>query len=100
VLFMRGPLNWLRGRSAIALWPMSLCRMSATVRVGSRSCKNTLPGEVVEKPGPVRSQATIAAISGLMPTMFMTRRSRLAVRNLVLEIRRERHSHSQFCKDT
>ena len=32
---MRGPLNWLRGRSAIALWPMSLCRMSANVRVGS-----------------------------------------------------------------
>jgi hypothetical protein len=26
-----------------------------------------------EKPGPVRSQATIAAISGLIPTMFMTR---------------------------
>jgi hypothetical protein len=31
---MRGPLHWLRGRSAIALWPMSLCRMSANVRVG------------------------------------------------------------------
>ena len=36
-------------------------------------CKNTLPGEVGEKPGPVRSQAAIAAISGLIPTMFMTR---------------------------
>jgi hypothetical protein len=33
----------------------------------------TLPGEVGDKPGPVRSQATIAAISGLVPTMFMTR---------------------------
>jgi len=29
--------------------------------------------EVGEKPGPVRSQATIAAISGFVPTMFMTR---------------------------
>ena len=29
--------------------------------------------EVGEKPGPARSQATIAAISGLVPTMFMTR---------------------------
>ncbi len=36
-------------------------------------CKNVLPGEVGEKPGPARSQATIAAISGLLPTMFMTR---------------------------
>jgi hypothetical protein len=43
------------------------------VRFGSWSCKNTLPKEVGEKPGPVRSQATIAAISGLVPTMFMTR---------------------------
>jgi hypothetical protein len=40
---------------------------------GSWPCKNTLPREVGEKPGPVRSQATIAAISGLVPTMFMTR---------------------------
>jgi len=29
--------------------------------------------EVGEKPGPVRYQATIAAISGLVPTMLMTR---------------------------
>ena len=40
---------------------------------GSWPCKNTLPREVGERPGPVRSQATIAAISGLVPTMFMTR---------------------------
>jgi hypothetical protein len=40
---------------------------------GSWPCKNALPGEVGEKPGPVRSQAAIAAISGLVPTMFMTR---------------------------
>jgi|SRR6188474_2817088 len=32
-----------------------------------------LPREGGEKPGPVLSQATIAAISGLVPTMFMTR---------------------------
>jgi hypothetical protein len=29
--------------------------------------------EVGEKPGPVRSQATLAANSGLIPTMFITR---------------------------
>jgi hypothetical protein len=29
------------------------------------------PFPLGEKPGPVRSQATIAAISGLAPTMFM-----------------------------
>jgi hypothetical protein len=33
----------------------------------------TLTGDVGEKPRPVRSQATIAAISGLAPTMFMNR---------------------------
>ena len=33
----------------------------------------TPPREVGEKPGPARFQATIAAISGLIPTMFMTR---------------------------
>jgi hypothetical protein len=42
-------------------------------RCGSWPCKNALRREVGEKPGPVRSQATIAAISGLIPTMFMTR---------------------------
>lgn len=41
--------------------------------MGSWPCKNTLVREVAEKPGPVRSQATIAATSGLVPTMFMTR---------------------------
>src|ERR1700676_524726 len=40
---------------------------------GSWPCKNTIPREVGEKPGPVRSQAAIAVISGLIPTMFMTR---------------------------
>jgi hypothetical protein len=44
-----------------------------TVRFGSWPCKNTRPRKVGEKPGPVRSQATIAAISGLAPTMFITR---------------------------
>jgi hypothetical protein len=43
------------------------------VRLGSWPCKNALRREVGEKSGPVRSQATIAAISGLIPTMFMTR---------------------------
>jgi hypothetical protein len=44
------------------------------VRVGSWPCKNTPQRDVV--PGsqdPGRSQAAIAAISGLIPTMFMTR---------------------------
>jgi len=45
----------------------------AEVRSGSWSCKNTLPREVDEKLGPVRSQAVIAAITGLVPTMFMAR---------------------------
>jgi hypothetical protein len=45
----------------------------ANVCSGSWSCKNALPRKVGEKPGPVRSQATIAATSGLVPTMFMTR---------------------------
>jgi hypothetical protein len=43
------------------------------VRFGSWSCKNALLREVGEKPRPVRSQATIAATSGLVPTMFITR---------------------------
>jgi hypothetical protein len=42
-------------------------------RNGSWPCKNAFPRGAGEKPGPVRSQATIAAISGLIPTMFMTR---------------------------
>src|SRR6476619_6374551 len=43
------------------------------VRDGSWPCKNAFPRIAGEKPGPVRSQATIAAISGLIPTMFMSR---------------------------
>jgi hypothetical protein len=43
------------------------------VRNGSWPCKNALPREVGDTPGPARSQATIAAISGVVPTMFMTR---------------------------
>jgi hypothetical protein len=43
------------------------------VRLGSWLRKNALAREVGEKPEPVRSQAAIAAISGLVPTMFMTR---------------------------
>jgi len=35
--------------------------------------KNNPLWEVGEKPGAARSQVTIAAISGLVPTMFMTR---------------------------
>ncbi len=50
-----------------------LLERTANVSYGSWPCKNTLSKEVGEKPGPVRSQATIAAISGLVPTMFMTR---------------------------
>jgi hypothetical protein len=46
---------------------------SCEVRSGSWPCKNSLLGEVGEKLGPVRSQAAIAAMSDLIPTMFMTR---------------------------
>ena len=45
----------------------------ADFRNGSWPSKNTLPREVGEKPEPARSQAPIAAMSGLVPTMFMTR---------------------------
>jgi hypothetical protein len=45
----------------------------ADVRCGSWSCKNAIPGEAGEKAEAVRSQAAIAAISGLIPTMLMTR---------------------------
>jgi hypothetical protein len=47
-------------------------RSSGKVCCGSWPCKNGLPRKVDEKPGPVRSQATIAAMSGLVPTMFIT----------------------------
>jgi hypothetical protein len=47
--------------------------VKANDRFGSWSCKNAVAREAGEKPGPDRSQATIAAISGLMPMMFMTR---------------------------
>jgi hypothetical protein len=43
------------------------------VSFGSWPCKNTLPKEFYEKPGPVRSQVASAAISSLVLTMFMTR---------------------------
>ena len=43
------------------------------VRLGSWLCKNAVLREVGEKLGLVQSQATIAAINGLIPTMFMTR---------------------------
>jgi len=55
-------------------WRSRNNKCSATrVSFGSWPCKNALPREIGEKPGPVRSQATIAAISGLIPTMLMTR---------------------------
>ena len=66
-----GPQHRLRAHVKIAVafaWLVELDFCS-----GSWSCKNALPREVGEKPGPVRSQATIAATSGLVPTMFMTR---------------------------
>ena len=54
---------------------------------GSWPCKNALSREVGEKPGPVRSQATIAAIASLVPTMFMTR-VRLQARTETLDCER------------
>jgi hypothetical protein len=48
-------------------------RRATDVGYGSWPCKNTLAREVGENPGPVRSQAAIAAISGLIPMTFMTR---------------------------
>jgi hypothetical protein len=52
---------------------MKISLVIADVRFGSWSCKNSIPGEFGEKAGPVGSQAAIATISGLVPTMFMTR---------------------------
>jgi hypothetical protein len=46
---------------------------TSDVRDGSWPCKNRLRGTRVMGPGPGVTQATIAAMSGLMPTMFMTR---------------------------
>jgi hypothetical protein len=48
-------------------------RVPLDVRFSSWSRKNALASEVAEKPGPGRSQATIAVISCLVPTMFVTR---------------------------
>ena len=46
--------------------------LNRNVRLGSWPCKNTsFPRKLVRSQD--RSQATIAAISGLIPTMFMTR---------------------------
>jgi hypothetical protein len=52
---------------------LTLATMAVNDRSGSWPCKNFVPGEVGGKAEPVRSQAAIAAISGLVPTMFMTR---------------------------
>jgi len=43
------------------------------VAFGSWPCKNSIPGKPERRPGLGRSQAAIAAINGLVPTMFMTR---------------------------
>jgi hypothetical protein len=61
--------NWMFTYSTI----VGRCPARPHVRSGSWPCKNIPPREVGEKPGPARSQATIAAISGLLPSMFMTR---------------------------
>src|ERR1700749_3595493 len=74
------------------------------VRFGSWPCKNALPREVGEKPGPVRSQPAIAAISGLVATMDFRKDNGLAPRsrdlisaNLVAA--RRAFSTSSPCKD-
>jgi hypothetical protein len=56
-------------KSEIAIFPDL-----AHVSYGSWSCQNGLRGVGAGSHGPgVVSQVAIAAISGLMPTMFMTR---------------------------
>ncbi|MGA8902391.1 hypothetical protein, partial [Bradyrhizobium sp.] len=40
---------------------------------GDTTARGFLPRPAGEKPRPARSRAVIAAISGLVPTMFMTR---------------------------
>jgi hypothetical protein len=47
--------------------------MASQVRYGSWPCKNGLMGIGPGSQDPDVSQATIAAINGLTPTMFMTR---------------------------
>jgi hypothetical protein len=47
--------------------------LPSPVGFGSWPCKNAFPRQVDERRGSVQSQAAIAAISGLVPTMFMTR---------------------------
>jgi hypothetical protein len=46
---------------------------AANVAFGSWPFKNGLKGRRFCNPEPARSQATIAAISGLVPMMLMTR---------------------------
>lgn len=48
-------------------------RGGLAARFGSWSCKNAFCGRMVVEAGTVWSQAAIAAISGLVPTMFMAR---------------------------
>jgi uncharacterized protein (DUF2126 family) len=61
-----------RHRRVAALDPRAVAADTVNfVRFGSWPCKNSLAREVGERPGPVRSQATIAAIRGSVPTMFM-----------------------------
>jgi hypothetical protein len=74
------------------------------VRFGSWPCKNAHPRDVGEKPGPVRSQAAIAAISGLVPTMDFRKDNGLAPqsRDLIsanLIAARRAFSISSACKD-
>jgi hypothetical protein len=70
---LRNPLE-LFDRNSGAKFLMSAPKpKQREVRSGSWPCKNTLRREAGEKREPVRSQAAIAAISGLVPTMFMTR---------------------------
>jgi hypothetical protein len=68
--------NWKRTqhtRNGFSNLVNAICSLPADVRNGSWSCKNAIAREAGEKPGPDRHQATIAANSGLVPMMFMTR---------------------------
>src|ERR1700732_2735161 len=59
-----------RAFNSLVIWRRDGARLASGLGLGRAKTPSPEGGE---KPGPVRSQATIAAISGLVPTMFMTR---------------------------
>lgn len=69
------PISTQQGSNRCEPEVRSLCGMSlpTSTSMGLARVKNTLPGKSVRSQDRLGSQTTIAAISGLVPTMFMTR---------------------------